>query len=81
VERVQCPNDGRAVNAQLTNLGLTAARQAQTTLRAAVQRDFLDALGGVDAAALAASFQRLLTAMETRRGQTHVTVRQLESVE
>ena len=52
VERVQCPNDGRAVNAQLTSLGLSEARQARTTLRAAVQRDFLEALRGSDAALL-----------------------------
>jgi len=81
VERVRCPNDRRAVNAQLTNLGLTAARQAQTTLRAAVQRDFLDALHDADAAVLAASFQRLLTAMDSRRDRTHVLSRQMESVE
>ena len=81
VKRVQCPNDGRAVNAQLTGLGLSEARQAQMTLRAAVQRDFLDALDPADAAALAASFQRLLMAMEARRGQTDTTSPQLEPVE
>ena len=35
----------------------------------------------VDAAALAASFQRLLMAMEARRGQTDTTSPQLEPVE
>ncbi len=81
VERVQCPNDGRAVNAQLTSLGLSEARQAQTTLRAAVQRDFLEALRGSDAALLAASFQRLLAAMEARRDRADTTEHQVESVE
>ena len=60
VSRVRCPSDGRAINAQLSDDGLAMAREAQATLRAAVQRDFFDGLDGDDAAALAAVFDRLL---------------------
>ena len=60
VQRVRCPSDGRAVNAQLTDEGLAQARDAQATLRGAVQRDFLDGLDDDDAAVLALAFERLL---------------------
>ena len=36
VERVRCPFDARSVNARLTSTGLTVAREAQATVRAAV---------------------------------------------
>lgn len=60
VARVRCPSDRRAINAQLTDEGLAIARQAQTTLRSAVQRDFFDGLEEDDVAALAVVFARLL---------------------
>jgi len=60
VHRVRCPSDGRAINAQLSDEGLAIAREAQATLRAAVERDFFDGLDGEEAAALAVVFERLL---------------------
>jgi DNA-binding MarR family transcriptional regulator len=61
VARVRCPSDRRAINAQLTDDGLALAREAQATLRGAVQRDFFDGLEDDDIAAMAAAFDRLLT--------------------
>ncbi|HEY4897856.1 MAG TPA: MarR family transcriptional regulator [Solirubrobacteraceae bacterium] len=60
LNRVRCPSDGRAINAQLSDEGLETARAAQTTLRNAVQRDFFDALDGQDVRALASAFELLL---------------------
>jgi DNA-binding MarR family transcriptional regulator len=59
VERVRCPGDARAVNAQLTDAGLDLARNAQATLRSAVRRDFLSALDETEVAVLASAFERL----------------------
>lgn len=58
LQRRPCPADGRAVNAQLTDQGLTLARAAQATHFANVQRRFFDQLSFDEVATLAAVFSR-----------------------
>lgn len=58
VERVPCPSDARAINAQLTEDGLGLAREAQATHFADVQRRFFDRLEPDEVALLARVFGR-----------------------
>jgi DNA-binding MarR family transcriptional regulator len=58
VQRVACPADGRAVNAQLTAAGLTLVRDAQATHFAGVQERFFDRLEPGEITTLAAVFAR-----------------------
>jgi DNA-binding MarR family transcriptional regulator len=58
VQRVACPSDGRAINAQLTPAGLALLREAQATHFAGVQRRFFDRLEAEEVATLAAVFTR-----------------------
>jgi DNA-binding MarR family transcriptional regulator len=58
VERVQCPSDGRAVNALLTDAGLVLVREAQATHFAGVRERFFDRLEPQEIATLAAIFTR-----------------------
>jgi DNA-binding MarR family transcriptional regulator len=58
IERRPCPEDARAINAQLTAAGLELARAAQATHLAAVRERFFDRLSGREIAALAAVFGR-----------------------
>ena len=58
VRRETCPSDARAVEAHLTDAGLTLAREAQATHAASVRERFLDRLGPGETEALAAAFRR-----------------------
>src|SRR5579864_4853479 len=58
IERRPCPEDARAINAQLTPAGLELARAAQATHLAAVRERFFDRLSGREIAALAGVFGR-----------------------
>jgi DNA-binding MarR family transcriptional regulator len=58
VARRPCPGDRRAINAVLTDAGLSLAREAQASHFAAVQRLFFDALSPAEVAMLAAVFKR-----------------------
>jgi DNA-binding MarR family transcriptional regulator len=58
VERRPCPGDARAINAHLTEAGLTLVREAQATHFAAVQRRFFDQLRPEEVATLADVFSR-----------------------
>jgi DNA-binding MarR family transcriptional regulator len=58
VERVACPADARAINAQLTTAGLALAQVAQTTHLAAVRERFFDQLDEREIATLAEVFAR-----------------------
>jgi DNA-binding MarR family transcriptional regulator len=58
VQRVQCPSDGRAVNAQLTGDGLVLVREAQATHFAGVRERFFDRLEPEEISTLAAVFAR-----------------------
>ncbi len=58
VERVQCPSDGRAVNAVLTGDGLALVRAAQATHFEGVRTRFFDRLEPDEIATLAAIFAR-----------------------
>jgi DNA-binding MarR family transcriptional regulator len=59
VERRQCPNDARSVEAQLTGAGLELTRRAQATHFAAVQERFFAQLDVEELATLAGVFGRL----------------------
>ena len=59
VERRPCAQDARAVEAHLTDSGLTLARAAQATHAASVQRRFFDALQPGELEVLADVFGRL----------------------
>jgi DNA-binding MarR family transcriptional regulator len=58
VERRSCPDDGRAINAVLTEAGLGLARAAQADHFAAVQERFFDSLSEDEVATLASVFAR-----------------------
>jgi DNA-binding MarR family transcriptional regulator len=58
IERVPCSEDARAVEARLTQAGLTLMRQAQATHFASVQRSFFDELRPGELETLAAVFGR-----------------------
>jgi len=58
VERRQCPRDARSVEAQLTEAGLTLAREAQATHFASVQRRFFAELDPDEISTLAVVFAR-----------------------
>ncbi len=58
LQRRSCPADARAVNAHLTDEGLSLARAAQATHFANVQRRFFDQLSSDEVATLAAVFAR-----------------------
>jgi DNA-binding MarR family transcriptional regulator len=58
VERRPCPGDRRAINAVLTDAGLSLTREAQASHFAAVQRLFFDALSPAQIATLAEVFKR-----------------------
>jgi DNA-binding MarR family transcriptional regulator len=58
VQRVACPSDGRAVNAVLTDEGLTLVREAQATHFAGVRERFFDRLEPDEIATLAMVFAR-----------------------
>lgn len=58
VERRSCPNDARAVHAQLTDDGLALVLRAQATHFASVQAAFFDRLDGDEIATLARVFGR-----------------------
>jgi DNA-binding MarR family transcriptional regulator len=58
VERHPCPGDGRAINAHLTDAGLTLAREAQSAHFAAVQERFFNQLSAEEVATLSAVFAR-----------------------
>ncbi len=58
LERVACPSDARAINAQLTPAGLELAQAAQTTHLAAVRARFFDHLDEREIATLAEVFAR-----------------------
>jgi DNA-binding MarR family transcriptional regulator len=60
LERVQCPADARATNAQLTRAGLVLVREAQATHRAGVRRRFFEKLSEEQVGVLAAAFTALL---------------------
>lgn len=59
IARVPCSDDARAVEAHLTDAGLTLMREAQQTHFASVQRLFFEQLAPGELAALAAVFGRL----------------------
>lgn len=59
VIRQPCPDDARAVEAHLTEEGLTLAREAQATHFASVQQRFFDKLEPGELEALASVFGRL----------------------
>ena len=58
VRREACPSDARAVEAHLTDAGLTLARAAQATHAASVRTRFFDHLEPGEAERLAAIFAR-----------------------
>lgn len=58
VRRESCPSDARAVEAHLTEAGLTLARAAQATHAGSVRERFLDRLEPGEAEVLAAVFSR-----------------------
>jgi DNA-binding MarR family transcriptional regulator len=58
IERKQCGDDARAVEAHLTEAGLALMREAQATHFASVQREFFDHLSGDEVATLAEVFGR-----------------------
>ena len=58
VQRQQCPNDARAMNAYLLDAGLDLAREAQAAHFAAVQDRFFEQLSPEEVATLAAVFAR-----------------------
>jgi DNA-binding MarR family transcriptional regulator len=58
VDRRPCAADARAVEAHLTAVGLTVAREAQATHFAFVQGQFFDRLSGAELATLAVVFAR-----------------------
>ena len=58
VRRVACPNDARAVHAQLTDSGLALVIEAQSTHFASVQAVFFDQLDDEEIATLARVFGR-----------------------
>jgi DNA-binding MarR family transcriptional regulator len=58
VERQQCPNDARAMNAYLLDAGLELARDAQRAHFAAVQEQFFEQLSPEEVATLASVFSR-----------------------
>lgn len=59
VKRQPCPEDARAVEAHLTDTGLTLAREAQATHFASVQQRFFDQLQPGELEVLAGVFGRL----------------------
>jgi DNA-binding MarR family transcriptional regulator len=58
VERQTCPEDARAINAQLTDDGLALVREAQATHFAGVQSRFFDEMSEDEVATLATIFGR-----------------------
>src|SRR5947209_4476844 len=58
VTRETCPEDARAVHAQLTDEGLNLVRRAQSSHFAAVQQRFFEHLSAGEIETLAAVFQR-----------------------
>jgi DNA-binding MarR family transcriptional regulator len=58
IERVACPTDARAINAELTAAGLELAQAAQSTHLAAVRARFFDRLDEREVATLAEVFAR-----------------------
>jgi DNA-binding MarR family transcriptional regulator len=58
IDRVACPADARAINAELTPAGLELAQAAQTTHLAAVRERFFDHLDEREIATLAEVFAR-----------------------
>jgi DNA-binding MarR family transcriptional regulator len=58
VQRQQCPNDARAMNAYLLDAGLDLAREAQAAHFAAVQERFFEQLSAEEVATLATVFGR-----------------------
>lgn len=58
VERRPCPEDARAVEAHLTQDGLSLVREAQVTHFASVRRRFFDQLAPAELTVLAAVFGR-----------------------
>jgi DNA-binding MarR family transcriptional regulator len=58
IDRAPCNEDARAVEARLTQAGLTLMREAQTTHFASVQQRFFDELRPGELEALAAVFGR-----------------------
>jgi DNA-binding MarR family transcriptional regulator len=59
LSREPCPEDARAINAQLTDAGLALVREAQTTHFALVQAQFFDRLSEEEVRVLAGVFARL----------------------
>ncbi len=66
VVRAACPSDGRAVNAQLTDDGLTLVRDAQATHFAGVRDRFFDQLTPDEIATLATIFARFAPGAASR---------------
>jgi DNA-binding MarR family transcriptional regulator len=58
LERRPCPGDARAINAHLTDAGLTIVREAQRTHFASVQERFFDQLSRAELETLAGVFSR-----------------------
>jgi len=58
IDRVACPSDARAINAELTAAGLELAQAAQSTHLAAVRERFFDRLDKHEIATLAEVFAR-----------------------
>jgi DNA-binding MarR family transcriptional regulator len=60
VQRRRCEADSRAVEAQLTGVGLALQREAEAAHAAAVRARFLDQVSPAELAALAAVFRRFV---------------------
>ncbi|MGK5440268.1 MarR family winged helix-turn-helix transcriptional regulator [Micromonospora sp. URMC 105] len=61
VQRVRCEEDARGWNAVLTDAGFARLEQAWPAHLAAVRRNFLDHLAGIDLKKLAAALQNVAT--------------------